>query len=118
MAVAIVIAPAIAATIPIAIPPAIAVPCVGGLYAYLGGLGCCIVRVENPDAMGMLVAMPLDSKEIDAILQGAIGRDWLTIDEQLRAGLKIASADADERLSVRLCRQGDLHLGQRWNGIA
>ena len=105
--------------ISIAIPSTVAVAMiVWDLQGNGGSLGSSTIGIQNAYAMGMLVTGPVCRKDIKAVLEGTASLYEPAIHQQLRSWLYIVAGDADDGMSVGMCRQDDLNALQEGDGIA
>src|SRR5260370_28733385 len=81
-------------------------------------LGGRAIRIENTQAVGMLMAVPGYHKDHLAILEGSCRCDHLAIHQELCARLEITAREADGRLLIGMLRQDQRGLSQAWNRVS
>src|SRR5579885_3707859 len=92
---------AAAITAPVAAPiPAAASAAWRRRQRNRGGLNDCAIRIHNAHRMRVLLPIPVDEKDIDALAKRPGGVHDPTIHQQFCSRLKIIAADADRRLPV------------------
>src|SRR5207247_9124841 len=79
-----------------------------GAHAFDGngsGLCCGAIRVENTQAVGMLVTVPTHHKDHLAMLERSGLFDHFAIHQQARTRLKIEAREADGRVFIGMSWQ-------------
>src|SRR5260370_30964544 len=82
------------------------------------GLGGRAIRIEDAQAVGMLMAVPLHHKDHLAILDGTCLCEHLAIHQELCARLEIKAREADGRVLIGMLRQGQRGLSQVRNRVS